>query len=555
MTDVDPIESHPSQPSEKRTTDPQISHLKFPRAFWWVGLSLGWAVDLLFWKQRFGISYAIFVLLVLGSSLFLAKREKKQIPAINLVLITGILATTTLAVFRMEPVTRSVNVMASLLLILLLNVTFLDGYWIHYLVKDVFLRFLELLFVSATTRAAQLFSILKKKDNPASENNTKRRWKSTVVPVLRGILLALPILLVFTTLLASADPIFGDYISSFLDIFKIENLGEYTFRLFYILTLGYIFTGLLLHGIQETGNRTKPDPQKPWINPFLGWTETSIIIYAVDLLFLGFVTIQFRYFFGGEANINAAGYTYAEYARRGATELIMVAVLALMLYLTLKTISKHQEQKHAFSAGSVALFGLVLVILVSSFQRLLLYEEAYGFTEIRTRTHIFIFWLAGLLIATAVLEIIRHSERFFLALLTACLGFSLTLGLINVEGFIVQKNVGRIEQSEELDFYYINRLTSDAVPQLIRSYHLPGLDSKTKDRLGAELACRNYILSEQADMPWISYNPSEATAKRLLAEQTDLLEKYTVIEDSDPLYSFVKFNWGTYSCYADRWID
>ncbi len=555
MTDSHPIKTESSTPAENQTTDPPISRLKFPLAFWWVGLGLGWAVDLLFWKKRFGISYAIFVVLILAGSLFLAKREKKRIPAVNFVLIAAILATTALAVFRMEPVTRFVNVVASLMLILLLNATFLDGYWLFFRIKDVFLRFLELLFVSATSRAAQLFAVFQKKGNPDAENDTKHRWKASIIPVLRGILLAFPILLVFTALLASADPIFNDYIRSFLNIFKIENLSEYIFRLFYILVLAYIFTGLLLHGIQETGNKARPDPRKPWMSPFLGWTETAIILYAVDLLFLGFVSIQFRYFFGGEANINAAGYTYAEYARRGATELIMVAILALMLYLTLETISRRQKHKPAFSFGSVALLGLVLVILVSSYQRLLLYEEAYGFTEIRTRTHIFIFWLAGLLIATAVLEILQHSERFFPALLTACLGFSLTLGLINMEGFIVQKNVQRTYLSQELDVNYINRMTSDAVPQLIRSYDLPGLDTKTKDRLGAELACRNYKFSKQEVMPWISYNPSEATARRLLAEQTDLMEKYIIIDNSNPFFSFVKFDWGTYSCYADRWLD
>ena len=37
----------------------------------------------------------------------------------------------------------------------------------------------------------------------------------------------------------------------------------------------------------------------------------------VNLLFLVFVWIQFVYLFGGQANISAEGYTYAEYARRG----------------------------------------------------------------------------------------------------------------------------------------------------------------------------------------------------------------------------------------------
>ena len=262
MTDSHPIETEPSIPIENKITDSPISRLKFPLAFWWVGLGLGWAVDLLFWKKHFGISYAIFVVLILAASLFLAKREKKRIPAVNIVLIAAILATTALAVFRTEPITRLVNIVASLTLILLLNVTFLDGYWTHFRVKDVFLRFLELFFVSATSRAAQLFSVFQKKGEPDSENSSKHLWKSSLAPVLRGILLAIPVLLVFTALLASADPIFSDYARSFLNIFKIDNLGEYAFRLFYILVLGYFFTGLLLHGIQENRQQDQTGSQK-----------------------------------------------------------------------------------------------------------------------------------------------------------------------------------------------------------------------------------------------------------------------------------------------------
>jgi len=153
------------------------------------------------------------------------------------------------------------------------------------------------------------------------------------------------------------------------------------------------------------------------------------------------------------------------------------------------------------------------------------------------------------------LELLNRSERFFLALVVTCLGFTLTLGLINVEGFIVQKNVERTFQAHELDTDYLRRLTSDAVPQLIRSYNLPGLDTETKDHLGAELACRNYLLSEQTDLLWVSYNPSEVAAKRLLAEQNELLETYQVVAGSSASDPFVEIAGERYPCYTERWFD
>ncbi len=74
---------------------------------------------------------------------------------------------------------------------------------------------------------------------------------------------------------------------------------------------------------------------KPILAPFLGFTESTVVLIAVDLLFALFVFIQFRYLFGGQANITPVGYTYSEYARRGFGELVAVAFLSLGLILGL----------------------------------------------------------------------------------------------------------------------------------------------------------------------------------------------------------------------------
>ena len=97
-----------------------------------------------------------------------------------------------------------------------------------------------------------------------------------------------------------------------------------------------------------------------------------------------------------------------------------------------------------FSIMGVVLFALVSVILVSSFQRLQLYESAYGFTRLRTYTHVFIFWLGALLLAVSVLEVFKRQRHFALAALIAGMGFVATLDIINVDGFIVRQNVAHM---------------------------------------------------------------------------------------------------------------
>ena len=54
--------------------------------------------------------------------------------------------------------------------------------------------------------------------------------------------------------------------------------------------------------------------------------------------------------------------------------------------------------------------GLVIVMLISAYQRLVLYEMAYGFSRLRTYTHVFMIWLGLLLITVVILEITRRER-------------------------------------------------------------------------------------------------------------------------------------------------
>ena len=78
------------------------------------------------------------------------------------------------------------------------------------------------------------------------------------------------------------------------------------------------------------------------MTPFLGFTEASIILGSILLLFGAFVLIQFQYFFSGQANISLEGFTYSEYARRGFGELVAVAALSLLTFQVLSVITMRQ---------------------------------------------------------------------------------------------------------------------------------------------------------------------------------------------------------------------
>jgi len=253
------------------------------------------------------------------------------------------------------------------------------------------------------------------------------------------------------------------------------------------------------------------------------------------LLFGAFVLIQFQYFFGGQANIHLDGFTYADYARKGFGELVTVAFFALLLFIGLSTISKREtlRQSRMFSGLGMALLALVGVMLVSAYQRLGLYESAYGFTRLRAYTHVFMIWVALLLAGVVALELLRRQRGFALAILLAAVGFAFSLSLLNVDRFIFERNVTRFEQGQDLDVGYLASLSSDSVPAMLAVYQSPATGEALRYRVGAALACmRHAAQGRQARQVWQSFHLSDYRAEQGLAGVAGSLQEYR-INDSD----------------------
>ncbi len=317
--------------------------------------------------------------------------------------------------------------------------------------------------------------------------------------VVRGIVLAIPIVLVLAGLLAAGDPVFNKHFQDFLKYLDLQKLPEYLFRLFYILVLAYLLVGAYLHTLNHSQDEHLVGLEKPWLPRFLGWMESVIVLGAVDLLFALFIIVQVNYLFGGTANIHADGFTYADYARKGFIELILVAVISLVLIQVLSAVTKRQSNREAgiFSGLNIGLVALVVMILVSAFQRLLMYKAAYGFTRIRLYSETFMVWLAVLLLATALLEVIRRERLFSLAVLVCAIGFGVTVNLINMDATIARQNVDRAAGGSELDLQYLTTLSDDKIPYLAEVYRS---DPVKHADIGAVLVCRTLQLHPPVDV-------------------------------------------------------
>ncbi len=426
---------------------------------------VGFCADLLFYGKPLGLSLLLFVLFFVGVLIVVGKSSGVQAVRQNLWLLVPLFFFAGMVAIRDNAFITALNVLAvaGLLAYLLL-------YYAAGRVGESGLMTAAVLpvYMAGKSLLAAVPIMTSVIDGP----RVFRRTQTNLMPIVRGGLLAMPVLFVFALLLASADLIFASQIGALFSVSNISQLFRLIFRGLFIFGISWAVTGGLVLALDRNDYPAALDGRFTRLGRFrfLGSTESTTLFILVNLLFLSFVIVQFRYLFGGETNINFAGYTYADYARRGFVELVAVAILSLGLILGLETITWRESKRQfkIFNLLSSLMIALVVFMLVSAFRRMSLYEGTYGYTELRLYVYVFMIWL-GLFLVWFLLGLWRRPERFALGALIVVMGFLATLNLINPDAFIVRQNVARYKSSGYMDADYLNTLSADAVPALVKA--------------------------------------------------------------------------------------
>jgi hypothetical protein len=518
---------------------------RHPNLLWLVVLLLGWLFDFLFWKQSPGINFAVFAALCLAGGFLLMRIDRKRIALGAVPLMPLILYFAAMTFIRLEPLTVALSVTFTLFLMAMLAITFIDGDWLSY---TLIRHLTSLLKLAGSVLIRPLFFSTEIRRDQLAAGTPVRRVNAW--PVVRGVLIAIPVLLIFGALLASADVVFGSRLEQLIRLLRLENLPQYVFRLVYILVAAYASAGVFLHasGYGRSAAPATADSGSPF--SFLGFVEAAIVLGSLAILFAAFVLVQFQYFFGGQVNIGVEGYTYSDYARRGFGELLFVAFFSLLLILGLSSITRRENemQRKLFSALGVAIVALVTIMLVSAYQRLALYEAAYGFSRLRTYTNVLLIWIGVLLVAVVVLEILRRERAFAAAALIAALGFGITLSLLNVDVFIVDRNVDRAMRGEALDAAYLASLSDDSVPAIAQIYQTQSYPLSLREAMGAVLACRLGLYTQRSSGDWRSFDLSSAQAARAIAAVQPNLAGYKYVGGDFPSHVAAPGGTGVYDC-------
>lgn len=332
------------------------------------------------------------------------------------------------------------------------------------------------------------------------------RWRSIrlgdrsgqLLALARGLVIAIPLTLVFGVLFAAADAAFAGIAGRLLR----WNINELVVHAVVAATLAWIVGGFLRRFLiaidQEAGLASGAG------GGWLGIIEIGVVLGMLNGLFLLFVLVQFRYLFGGAALVEAsADLTYAEYARRGFFELVTVATLVLPLLLMADWVVRKQDRarERLFRMLVGTLIVLLFVIMVSAIQRMRLYQEEYGLTELRLYTTAFMGWLA-LVFAWFLATVLRgHRERFAFGALMTGVAVVAVLDALNPDALIVRTNLGRLDTARPFDSAYATTLSADAVPTLVEA--LPALPDAERQAVERRLRSR-WSPPESPD--WRSWN-------------------------------------------------
>jgi hypothetical protein len=355
------------------------------------------------------------------------------------------------------------------------------------------------------------------------------RWKGQALAVSRGILLAAPLLLLFGTLLVAADAIFERLI---IEVFGFD-LAEVFSHLFLITFFAWITAGALWAGLMARVPENLAIPRPRVLS--LGIVEVGIVLGLLDLLFLTFVVIQVRYLFGGAGRVAAtAGLTYAEYARRGFFELVTVTALALPLLLIAHWLLRAETHAHErlFKALAGIMVVLLFVVVASALQRMYLYQQEFGLTELRLYTTVFMVWISVVLLWFVLTVMRARRDRFAFGALLAGFAAIFAINAMNPDALIASTNIDRMEDGKRFDAYYLTTLSADAVPVLVES--LPEIgDTRLWKDYTVEQAVVDRWDSRQAD--WRTWNLGRSRARQLVrshVEDQDVRASRMISSDS-----------------------
>ena len=412
------------------------------------------------------LSIGVFAILMA----LIARRSNLRRSTLGLLVATGALLPW--FVLRTEPALLFVNVVTVLVLLAVAA-----GYSLRGTPADTSLRrilgHVGSMLVEWIFGGALVFRYLKR----ASE-------RPTMGPIFRGMVIAVPVLAVFTVLLASADAVFAGFL-------LFADFGSLVSH----LVLSAVLAVLAFGYVSRAAHETSP-PTSTFDFRSLGPIEVAMVLGSLTLLFAGFTATQLVVALGGADQVlQTEGLTQAEHAREGFFELMFASALAGGVVAFVRALRLRGEAVDgsednggdSVAAGrdwfvplAVATLLLTIVLAGFSLQRFILYVGSFGLTLDRVwamTTVGVIIILLGLYIADIVGFRADTSWYPMIAVLGLA-GLVFALNFMNPGARVAEYNM-TISGPADVDIDTLVNLSDDAIPEIVSNLgELGGADRR-----------------------------------------------------------------------------
>ena len=270
-------------------------------------------------------------------------------------------------------------------------------------------------------------------------------------------------LLVFGALFASADALLAEWADALLPDLTLDT---FVLRAFVSVAVG----GTVLAAAYLALNPPRVDrdghPPRPVTHRF----EWLVPVLVVIVVFATFLVAQATVIFGGHDYLRrTTGLTYAEYVHQGFGQLTVATALTLLvIWAAARKAPRATPADRAWLRASLGLLCLqTLLVVASALHRMHVYQEAYGFTQLRLLVDVFEGWL-GLLVLAALASGISLRAAWLprFAVLSGIVAL-LALTAVNPDAWIAERNLDRYAETGRVDWNYLHRLSDDAVPAFV----------------------------------------------------------------------------------------
>ena len=348
--------------------------------------------------------------------------------------------------------------------------------------------------------------------------DVSRMFRSTNArAAVRGIFITVPVVVVFALLLSNADPTFAGWRH---ELAKIIETWSFIPRTIFFCVLLVVVLGAYSYAARKAAAIAAPPSVShadPGSGRWLGATERLILISAVTGLFWLFIGVQLSYLFGNVPSMPGSDLTFAEYAQQGFGELSIVATFSIILILVSERYGRVNGHGQRLRALTLALLVAVVILLISAFNRVLLYEAAFGFTVSRLYAQVYMIVLAFALFALAVEVLTTLDTRALFRRVFAVATVALVVLVFwNHEGWIASKNIDRYATTGKLDVrYLVSDLSPNAIPVLVS--RLSTLPDPKRGELRDAIATRYKNPRRLGRDRWFEWNYRRQLAREALA--------------------------------------